>query len=155
MSPSLTLLAALLLAAGIQARAVGEAAKASVPTKPNVLLIISDDQGFGDFGFTGNKLVRTPNLDRLASESAVYRNFFVAAACSPTRSALFTGRDHLLTGIWGVASRANCAMTRRGCQRFSKSAGYRTLHVGKLDSAKVGKRNPTEFGWEECGRRRL
>lgn len=54
--------------------------------RPNVLLIISDDQGFGDFGFNGNKLVHTPNLDRHASESAVYRNFIVTAACSPTRS---------------------------------------------------------------------
>ncbi|MBM3861462.1 MAG: arylsulfatase, partial [Verrucomicrobia bacterium] len=66
--------------------------------KPNVLVIISDDQGYGDFGFIGNKLVRTPHLDRLAAESAVFRNFVVAAACSPTRAALFTGRDHLLTG---------------------------------------------------------
>ena len=65
---------------------------------PNVLLIISDDQGFGDFGFNGNQLVRTPQLDRLAGESAVYRNFTVAAACSPTRAAVYTGRDHLLTG---------------------------------------------------------
>lgn len=73
---------------------------------PNVLLIISDDQGFGDFGFTGNGLVQTPNLDRLAGGSAVYRNFCVAAACSPTRAALFTGRDHLLTGVWGVGDRA-------------------------------------------------
>jgi arylsulfatase A-like enzyme len=117
--------------------------------KPNVLLIISDDQGFGDFGFTGNKLVRTPNLDRLAGESAVYRNFVVAAACSPTRSALFTGRDHLLTGIWGVGDRAGLRDDETRMPAFFNAAGYHTLHVGKLDSAKVGKRNPTEFGWED------
>jgi arylsulfatase A len=149
MKTTFILLTALLLAAGIQARAEGGPAKSSAPTKPNVLLIVSDDQGFGDFGFIGNKVVRTPNLDRLASESAVYRNFFVAAACSPTRSALFTGRDHLLTGIWGVGDRAGLRDDETRMPAFFKTAGYRTLHVGKLDSAKVGKRNPTEFGWED------
>ena len=52
--------------------------------RPNVLLIISDDQGYGDFGFIGNELVRTPNLDRLAGQSPVLKNFAVAPACSPT-----------------------------------------------------------------------
>ncbi len=116
---------------------------------PNVLLIISDDQGFGDFGFNGNKLVRTPQLDRLAGESAVYRNFTVAAACSPTRAAVFTGRDHLLTGVWGVPMRANLRPDETRMPAFFKAAGYRTLHVGKLDCAKMGKGNPTDFGWED------
>jgi len=116
---------------------------------PNVLLIISDDQGFGDFGFTGNPLLRTPNLDRLASESAVYRNFIVAPACSPTRAALFTGRDHLLTGVWGVPPRANLREDETRMPAFFKAAGYKTLHVGKLDSAKVGNKSPTVFGWED------
>jgi len=79
----------------------------------------------------------------------VYRNFFVAAACSPTRSALFTGRDHLLTGVWGVGSRAGLRDDETRMPAFFKTAGYHTLHVGKLDSAKVGKRSPTEFGWED------
>lgn len=99
------LLAALLLAPLVTLPGADTSTK-SVP-KPNVLLIISDDQGFGDFGFNGNKLVRTPHLDRLAGEAAVFRNFVVAPACSPTRAALFTGRDHLLTGVWGVPPRAN------------------------------------------------
>jgi arylsulfatase A len=129
--------------------AVINAADGSQATKPNVLLIISDDQGFGDFGFNGNKLVRTPNLDRLASEAAVFRNFVVAAACSPTRSAVFTGRDHLLTGVWGVPPRANLRSDETRMPAFFKASGYRTLHVGKLDCAKMGKQNPTAFGWED------
>ncbi len=116
---------------------------------PNVLLIISDDQGFGDFGFNGNKLVRTPQLDRLAGESAIYRNFTVAAACSPTRAAVFTGRDHLLTGVWGVPPRANLRPDETRMPAFFKAADYRTLHVGKLDCAKMGKGNPTDFGWDD------
>ena len=117
--------------------------------RPNVLLIISDDQGFGDFGFTGNKLVRTPNLDRLASESAVYKNFIAAAACSPTRAALFTGRDHLLTGTWGVGPRAGLRDDETRMPAFFKAAGYKSLHVGKLDSAKAGNKSPTVFGWDD------
>ena len=123
-------------------------------TTPNVLLIIADDQGFGDFGFTGNPLVRTPNLDRLAGESAVYLNFIAAAACSPTRSALFTGRDHLLTGNWGVGERAGLREDETRMPAFFKASGYHTMHVGKLDSAKVGNKSPSDFGWDDwlgCG----
>jgi len=118
-------------------------------TRPNVLLIITDDQGFGDFGFTGNKLVRTPNMDRLAGESAVYRNFNVAAACSPSRAALFTGRDHLLTGVWGVGERAGLRDDETRMPAFFKTVGYLTMHVGKIDCVKVGKMSGQDFGWDD------
>ncbi|MCC6355496.1 MAG: sulfatase-like hydrolase/transferase [Verrucomicrobiae bacterium] len=115
---------------------------------PNVLLIIADDQGYGDFGFMGNRLVKTPSLDRLAGESAVFRNFVVAAACSPTRSAIWTGRDHLLTGVWGVPPKANLRDDEVRMPAFFKKAGYRTFHVGKLDCVKAGSGGPSDFGWE-------
>jgi arylsulfatase A len=121
----------------------------SAAPKPNVLLIISDDQGYGDFGFTGNKLVKTPNLDRLAAESAVFRNFAVAAACSPTRAALYTGRDHLLTGVWGVPPRANLQADEARMPAFFKAAGYSTLHVGKLDCVKAAGKTIEAFGWDD------
>lgn len=70
MKPRLTLSTVLTLASSSLLHAVE-------PTKPNILLIIADDQGFGDFGFIGNKLVKTPNIDRLATGAAVYRNFIV------------------------------------------------------------------------------
>jgi arylsulfatase A len=116
---------------------------------PNVLLVISDDQGFGDFGFNGNKRVKTPNLDRLAGESAVFRNFAVAAACSPTRAALYTGRDHLLTGVWGVPPRANLQADEARMPAFFKAAGYSTLHVGKLDCVKAAGKSIEAFGWDD------
>lgn len=117
--------------------------------RPNVLLIISDDQGFGDFGFNGNTLVKTPNLDRLTSESALFRNFAVAAACSPTRAALYTGRDHLLTGVWGVPPRANLQPDETRMSAFFKAAGYSTLHVGKLDCVKAAGKSIEAFGWDD------
>jgi len=131
------------------ALAVPAAAPAEVPPKPNVLLIVSDDQGYGDFGFTGNRLVRTPAIDRLASRAAVFKNFVAAPACSPTRAALWTGRDHLLTGVWGVGARAGLRRDEARMPAFFKAAGYRTFHAGKLDSVKVGKEGPPAFGWDE------
>jgi arylsulfatase A-like enzyme len=141
MKPTLTILATLLLAPLAALHAADD-------PKPNVLLIIADDQGYGDFGFMGNRLVKTPSLDRLAGESAVFRNFVVAAACSPTRTALWTGRDHLLTGVWGVPPKANLRDDEVRMPAFFKAAGYRTFHVGKLDSVKVGSRGAADCGWE-------
>ncbi|MEK6237598.1 MAG: sulfatase-like hydrolase/transferase, partial [Planctomycetales bacterium] len=58
--------------------------------RPNVVLIVTDDQGYGDFGLTGNPLVRTPNIDALAERSARMTNFYVSPVCAPTRACLMT-----------------------------------------------------------------
>ncbi len=67
--------------------------------RPNVVLIITDDQGYGDFGFTGNPHVQTPVIDELAGESIRFTNFYVSPVCAPTRSSLMTGRYSLRTGV--------------------------------------------------------
>lgn len=105
----------------------------SRPPTPNVLLIISDDQGIGDFGFMGNQMVKTPNLDRLASESAVFRELIVAPACSPSRASLMTGRNHMKTGVWGVGDRNNFMRDEIIMPQFFKDAGYHTGYFGKRD----------------------
>ena len=69
---------------------------------PNVVLILTDDQGCGDVGFTGNPRLQTPHLDRLAEEGAHFTRFYVAPVCAPTRASLLTGRHHLRTGVRGV-----------------------------------------------------
>lgn len=122
---------------------------AAAADRPNVLLIVSDDQGFSDFGFTGNSLVRTPVLDRLAAESAVFKNFVVAAACSPTRSALYTGREHLSTGVWGVPPRANLRPDEALMPAFFRAGGYRTFYAGKADTARLPESSPWERGWDQ------
>lgn len=116
--------------------------------KPNVLFIISDDQGFSDFGFTGNPAVRTPALDRLASESAVFENFVVAAACSPSRAAFFTGREHLITGVWGVPMRDNLRPDEALMPAWFKAAGYATFYAGKRDMGRPPHTTPWERGWD-------
>lgn len=118
--------------------------------RPNVLFIVSDDQGYGDFGFTGNAIVKTPVLDRLAAESAVFRNFVVAAACSPSRAAFYTGRNHLLTGVWGVPPRANLHRDEAIMPAYFKAAGYDTLYVGKGDMARLPGSTPWERGWDDA-----
>ena len=60
--------------------------------RPNVILIMTDDQGYGDLGVTGNPVIRTPNLDAMASRSARMTTFYVSPVCAPTRASLMTGR---------------------------------------------------------------
>lgn len=119
---------------------------------PNILLIISDDQGYGDYGFTGNDLVQTPNLDRLAKEGAFYPHLMVAPACSPTRSSLLTGRNHLDVGIWGVGPRGDVRRDEVIMPQFFKQAGYKTWLFGKWDGAKMMELGPVERGFDWfCG----
>ena len=68
-------------------------------SQPNVIIIITDDQGYGDFGITGNPHVKTPVIDRFATESIRFNNFYVSPVCAPTRSSLMTGRYSLRTGV--------------------------------------------------------
>lgn len=67
--------------------------------RPNVILIITDDQGHGDLGFHGNPKIKTPNIDRLARESTRFVNFYVSPVCAPTRARLMTGRYNYRTGV--------------------------------------------------------
>ena len=66
---------------------------------PNVILVITDDQGYGDIAYNGNPHIITPNLDKFASESIRFNNFNVSPVCAPTRSSLLTGRYSLRTGV--------------------------------------------------------
>lgn len=70
------------------------------PSQPNVILIMTDDQGYGDLSCHGNPIIRTPNLDRLHAESVRMTDFHVSSFCTPTRAALMTGRDPGRTGAY-------------------------------------------------------
>jgi arylsulfatase A-like enzyme len=97
MNPSSRLLALLVMLAGASVPAWAQNAPAR---PPNVVLVITDDQGYGDLGCHGNPVLKTPNLDKLHSQSARLTNFHVDPTCSPTRSALMTGRYSSRTGVW-------------------------------------------------------
>ena len=66
---------------------------------PNVVIVLTDDQGFGELGATGNPFIRTPHIDRLAAQGVSLANFHVMPVCSPTRACLMTGRYNYRTGV--------------------------------------------------------
>ena len=69
-------------------------------SRPNVVIVITDDQGYGDLACHGNPVIKTPNLDKLYSESTVLTDYHVAPTCSPTRAALLSGHWTNRTGVW-------------------------------------------------------
>ena len=74
-------------------------------SKPNILLIMTDDQGWGDLSIHGNPFLKTPHLDSLARQSVRFDRFYVSPVCAPTRASLLTGRYHLRTGTSWVTHR--------------------------------------------------
>jgi arylsulfatase A-like enzyme len=100
--------------------------------QPNVILILTDDQGYGDLGCHGNDRLRTPSLDRLYRESVRFTNFYTCALCSPTRASLLTGRYNYRTGV--VDTWVGQALMRTEevtIAEFLRDAGYRTGIFGK------------------------
>ena len=110
---------------------LGQAAFAAAE-RPNVILIMTDDQGYGDLGSHGNPLIRTPNLDRFAAESVRFSRFYVSPVCAPTRASLLTGRYAYRTGV--VDTWLGRAMMYPGEVTLAEmlgSAGYKTGIFGK------------------------
>jgi arylsulfatase A-like enzyme len=100
--------------------------------KPNVLIILTDDQGFGELGATGNPIIRTPNLDRLAVASVSLTNFHVMPVCSPTRACLMTGRYNYRTGVVDTfLGRSLMDPRETTLAEMLAAAGYRTGIFGK------------------------
>jgi arylsulfatase A-like enzyme len=118
--------------------------------RPNVLLIITDDQGYGDFGFTGNHWVRTPHLDQLAKESINFSQFYVSPVCAPTRSSLMTGRYSLRTGVRDTYNGgAILAGEETTLAEVLQSKGYRTGIFGKWHLGDTYPSRPMDQGFEE------
>ena len=98
-------------------------------TKPNIILILTDDQGYGDVGFNGNKIIKTPNLDRFARENVVFDRFYVDPVCTPTRAALMTGRHPYRLHITWVGQRL--PVDEVTLAEALKQGGYATACYGK------------------------
>src|SRR6218665_1876401 len=102
------------------------------PRRPNVIIILTDDQGYGDSRLHGNKQIDTPNIDRIATQGTEFNRFYVNALCSPTRAALLTGRDAYRTGV--VQTSRGGSLMRPDEVTLAealKGAGYRTGLFGK------------------------
>lgn len=100
--------------------------------RPNVVLIMSDDQGGGDYGFMGNELIRTPHLDHMKSDSGYLSNFYVSPVCAPTRASLMTGRYNYRTRcIDTYIGRAMMDPAEVTVAEVLRDAGYQTGIYGK------------------------
>src|SRR6188508_3339731 len=119
--------AALLLTA-----VVATAADPLAGRKPNVVFVLTDDQGYGDVSAHGNPVLKTPNLDRLHAEGVRFTDFHVSPTCSPTRSALLTGRHEFKNGVTHtILERERLTLKATTLAQVLKSAGYATGIFGK------------------------
>ncbi len=99
---------------------------------PNVVFIITDDQGYGDISSHGNPILKTPHLDALAGESIRLDDYHVAPTCSPTRTALLTGHWTNRTGVWHtILGRSMLRPEETTMETWFKNAGYGTAMIGK------------------------
>lgn len=131
-------------------------AMADPPPSPNVVLILTDDQGWDDVGFNANPLVDTPCLDSLAGESVRFSNFYVHPVCAPTRASLLTGRHYLRTGVAHVhGGRDYLHPDEVTMAQWFKANGYTTGMWGKWHSGKSTGYLPWERGFDEAYMARL
>ena len=112
---------------------------------PHIILVMADDQGYGDTGFTGHPVLKTPNLDAMAADSVMFNRFYAAApVCSPTRASVLTGRHPLRGNV------PNHGHSLRPLEltlaEALRSAGYVTGHFGKWHLGSVQADHPTSPG---------
>lgn len=124
--------------------------KVEIPQgKPNVILILTDDQGFGDIGYYGNPHIKTPVLDSLAQRSVRFDDFLVNPVCAPTRSSIMTGKYSMSTGVHdtyrGGAMMASSEVT---IAEILKEAGYKTGMIGKWHLGDNYPMRPQDQGFE-------
>lgn len=123
---------------------------ASEPPRPNVILIMTDDQGIGDFGAMGNEVIETPHLDKMASNSATMTTFYVHPVCSPTRACLMTGRYNYRTRcIDTYLGRSMMEPEEVTVAEVLSDADYATGIFGKWHLGDCYPMRPMDQGFEE------
>ena len=152
------------LSAGLTALAVACSSAPQAPADepetrdrpPNIVIITADDLGYGDLGSYGHPNIRTPHLDRLASEGQRWTSFYAQApVCSPSRAALLTGRVHLRSGMFGrrfpvffPTSRAGLPAAEITLAEALRDLGYATGIVGKWHLGHLPEHLPTRHGFD-------
>ena len=124
--------------------------QAELDKKPNIILILTDDQGWGDLSLNGNRDINTPNIDKLAQEGIVFNRFYVNAVCSPTRAEILTGRYAVRSGVYSTSEggeRINLDETL--LPEILKDNGYKTGAFGKWHSGTQGPYHPNSRGFDE------
>ncbi|MEW5976239.1 MAG: arylsulfatase [Acidobacteriota bacterium] len=117
---------------------------------PNVILVVTDDQGWSQVGTHGNSVLKTPHLDRLALESAEFTRFYVSPVCSPTRASLMTGRYNYRTGVVDTyLGRSMMYADEVTVAEVLRAAQYRTGIFGKWHLGDHYPMRPSDQGFEE------
>ena len=120
------------------------------PERYNVVLVITDDQGYGDLAVHGNPYLKTPNLDRLHAKSIRFTNFHVDPTCAPTRAALMTGHYSLRTGVWHtLMGRSFLRRDEKTMAEVFADSSYRTAIFGKWALGGNYPFRPQDRGFQE------
>lgn len=118
--------------------------------KPNIIVILTDDQGYGDFSCTGNPVLKTPQLDRMQVESVRFTDFHVSPTCAPTRSALLSGRHEFKNGVTHtILERERMSLATVTLAQMLKPAGYTTGIFGKWHLGDEAAYQPDRRGFDE------
>ena len=128
----------------------GETPNAPPQKQPNILVLLTDDQGWGDLSIHGNLNLNTPNLDSIARNGASFERFYVSPVCSPTRAEFLTGRYHGRVGVRNVSmggERLNLDETT--IANHFQSAGYRTAAIGKWHNGSQYPYHPKGRGFQQ------
>ncbi len=137
-------------------RCVGATRDAAFPEKPNLVILFADDLGYGDLGCFGHPSIRTPHLDRMAAEGMKLTQFYVAApVCTPSRSALLTGRLPIRNGMYGQRRRVFYPDSTGGLPdeeltlaELLRQRGYATACIGKWHLGHLPQYLPTRHGFD-------
>jgi arylsulfatase A-like enzyme len=122
---------------------------ASESRPPNVVILLADDAGWGDYGLNGNRLVRTPHIDSLARDGVTLSNFYVCPVCSPTRAEMLTGRYYPRTGVRGVSvGQERLNLDETTLADVFHSAGYTTGIFGKWHNGSQWPYHPLARGFD-------
>jgi len=122
-------------------------AGAARAAKPNIILCMTDDQGWGDTGYNGHNILKTPHLDRMSRDGVTFTRFYSAAAmCSPTRGSCYTGRNPYRFGVT-FAMKGRLESTEVPITSILKKAGYTTGHFGKWHLGTLSKVRGDQKRW--------
>ena len=123
---------------------------AQVDERPNVIIILTDDMGWGDLSRNGNPNIETPNIDRIGENGAAFENFYVQPVCSPTRAELLTGRYAFRSGVYSTsAGGERMDLDERTIADIFKDAGYRTAAYGKWHNGMQYPYHPNGRGFDD------
>ena len=130
---------------------VAWAAAAEPPSKPNIVLMLIDDMGYGDIGPFGSKVNRTPNLDRLAAEGMKLTSFYACPVCTPSRAQILTGcyaKRVSLPNVIGPGAAVGISAAERTVAQLLKAQGYATQCIGKWHVGDQPEFFPTRHGFD-------